>query len=79
MKNFPINLFIKNFIVFADLSSLGDVSFLDTPGYNSTSEIDKSRMFEAINFAHVIFYLMDIHDGAITRDVIENVLINTQG
>ena len=67
-KSMPLSLFIKNLVIGYPNDVLKDISILDTPGYDSVSYKDKRRTIEAISESDVIFWVVDVNDGAIKAD-----------
>jgi predicted GTPase len=78
LKDFPLSMFIKYFVISYNNENLKDKSILDTPGYDSLKEKDKRRTIEAIDESDAILWVMDINDGTIKADALKFIKENVK-
>lgn len=79
LKNFPLSYFINYLVVEYGNKNLLNKSILDTPGISSIDYKDTRNAIEVIQESDAIFWVIDINDGGITKDVqnfIKNYIIN---
>jgi predicted GTPase len=68
LQDFPISMIFRYVVVAYGNDKLKNKTLLDTPGYDSTDEIDKDSTAKVINDSDAVFWVIDVNDGTISAD-----------
>jgi GTPase Era involved in 16S rRNA processing len=68
--DFPVSMLFKYLVITNNNRNLLHKTILDTPGYNSTDEVDMAATSSVISDSDAVFWIIDINDGTISADSI---------